>query len=80
MRHRVPGRHRHGGHGAGGIVSYPLDKLSSEVAYIAYHFHWGIDDVLDMEHQERHMWIKEISEINRKINDASKPDGGGIVS
>jgi hypothetical protein len=54
-----------------------LDKLSSEVAYIAYHFHWGIDDILDMEHQERHMWIKEISEINRKINDASKGDSGG---
>lgn len=24
-----------------------------------------------MEHQERHTWIKEISEINRKINEAS---------
>jgi len=25
-----------------------------------------------MEHKERHMWIREISEINRKINEASK--------
>ena len=38
-----------------------------------------MDDILEMEHKERHMWIKEISEINRKINDASKPDGGGSV-
>jgi hypothetical protein len=53
-----------------------LDKLSSEVAYIAYHFHWGMEDVLGMEHSERHMWIKEISEINRKINDASRGDDG----
>jgi hypothetical protein len=30
-----------------------------------------------MEHQERHMWIKEISEINRKINEASKGESGG---
>jgi len=30
-----------------------------------------------MEHQERHMWIKEISEINRKINEASKGSSGG---
>jgi len=54
-----------------------LEKLSSEVAYVAYHFHWGIDEILEMEHQERHMWIQQISEINRKINDASKGDGGG---
>jgi hypothetical protein len=53
-----------------------LDKLSGEVAYIAYHFHWGMDDILSMEHKERHMWIKEISEINKRINEASKGGGG----
>jgi len=56
-------------------VSYPLDKLAGEVAYIAYHFHWGMDDILGMEHDERHMWIREISAINRKINEASKTSG-----
>jgi hypothetical protein len=30
-----------------------------------------------MEHDERHMWIREISEINKRINEASKPSGGG---
>lgn len=49
-----------------------MDKISSEVAYIAYHFHWGMDDILEMEHKERHIWISEISEINKKINEASK--------
>ena len=58
-------------------MSYPLDQLRQEVAYIAYHFHWGMDDILEMEHKERHMWIKEISEINRRINEASKGPGGG---
>jgi len=29
-----------------------------------------------MEHKERHMWIKEISEINKRINEASKGPGG----
>tara|TARA_B100000029_G_scaffold484196_1_gene536125 strand:- start:1852 stop:2004 length:153 start_codon:yes stop_codon:yes gene_type:complete len=45
-----------------------LDRLYQEVAYIAYHFHWPIDDILDMEHKERQIWIKEISEINKEIN------------
>ena len=53
-----------------------MDKLSGEVAYIAYHFHWAMDDILGMEHKERHMWIKEISEINKRINEASKGSGG----
>lgn len=30
-----------------------------------------------MEHDERHMWIREISEINRRINDASKAASSG---
>jgi hypothetical protein len=53
-------------------MSYPLAGLYGEVAYVAYHFHWGMDDILEMEHAERHMWIKEISEINKKINEAGK--------
>lgn len=57
-------------------MSYPLDRLTGEVAYIAYHFHWAIDDILQMEHQERHTWIREISEINRKINESSKQSSG----
>jgi hypothetical protein len=77
VRHRVPGRHRNRSDSAGGIISYPLEKLAGEVAYIAYHFHWSLDEILEMEHNERHNWISEISDINRKINEASKPDGGG---
>jgi len=57
-----------------------LDKLSGEVAYIAYHFHWGMDDILEMEHSERHAWIKEISEINRKINESSREQSGMTVT
>lgn len=52
----------------GGIVSYPLERIYQEVAYIAYHFHWSIDDVLEMEHKERQVWVREISEINKEIN------------
>jgi len=32
-----------------------------------------------MEHKERHMWIREISEINRKINEASKGTSGQSI-
>jgi len=49
-------------------VSYPLENIFKEVAFIAYHFHWPRDSILGQSHRERHMWVKEISQINEKIN------------
>ncbi|MEC7986437.1 MAG: DUF6760 family protein [Myxococcota bacterium] len=52
----------------GGIVSYPLENVFKEVAFIAYHFHWPKEDILCLSHKERHLWVKEISRINDRIN------------
>ncbi len=49
-------------------MSYPLDNIFKEVAFIAYHFHWDRETILVMSHKERHRWVKEISSINDKIN------------
>ncbi len=49
------------------LKSYPLDTLYSEVAFVAYHFHWSSEEVLDMPHWERREWCEQISRINRKI-------------
>ena len=50
------------------------------MAYVAYHFHWTRDEILDLPHRERHRWVKEISKINKKINTStsSAPAGGGF--
>ena len=54
------------------IATYPAEQLYKEMAYIAYHFHWSPDEILDMEHDERHAWLEEIAGINREINEARK--------
>jgi hypothetical protein len=54
------------------VATYPREQLYQEAAYIAYHFHWSLDDILDMEHEERHIWLREIARINREINKARK--------
>ena len=54
------------------VATYPREQLYQEVAYIAYHFHWSVDDILDMEHGERHGWLREIARINQEINEARK--------
>lgn len=50
----------------------PLDRLYQEVAYIGYHFHWTLEEILNMEHKERQLWVKEISDINKEINKSRK--------
>ena len=60
---------REGVRSPGGIVSYPLENIFKEVAFIAYHFHWDREAIMGLTHKERHAWVKEISGINAKIND-----------
>jgi len=50
------------------MMSYPLDRIYEEVAFIAFHFHWSYEDIMNMEHRERQRWIEEISRINRELN------------
>jgi transcriptional antiterminator len=42
--------------------------LFEEVAFIAYHFHWSLEDILNLEHGDRHRFIEEISAINKEMN------------
>jgi hypothetical protein len=53
-------------------VGYPLKALYEEVAFIAYHFHWSPDAVLNLEHPDRRRWVQEISGINQRMNDEAK--------
>ncbi len=55
----------------GGIVTYAADRLYEEVAYVAYHFHWSLEDILDLEHPVRSRFIGEIGRINRRIDAGS---------
>jgi len=62
----------------GGTVGYPLASLFEEVAFIAYHFHWPLTDILHLEHGDRQRFIDEISAINRRMNagDGTDPARG----
>jgi hypothetical protein len=49
-------------------VTYPADRLHEEIAYVAYHLHWALDDILDLEHADRLRYTTEIARINTRIN------------
>ncbi len=48
-------------------MTYAPDRLYEEVAYVAYHFHWPLDHILDLEHPLRRRFVDEIGRINRRI-------------
>lgn len=45
-------------------MTYAADRLMAEVAYVAYHFHWSQDDILDLEHADRQRYVAEIERLN----------------
>ena len=51
------------------MTGYPLERLYEEVAYIAYHFHWPLQEILELEHAERRRWVEEIGRINRRLSE-----------
>jgi hypothetical protein len=57
------------------MIGYPSDRLIEEVAYIAYHFHWPYDQIMQLEHRERQRWVAEIAHINERLNAQTAPGG-----
>lgn len=53
------------------MSTYPTDRLYEEVAFVAYHFNWGHEAVLEMPHWERRRWCEEITRINERMNEGA---------
>jgi hypothetical protein len=49
------------------MTAYASDRMFEEIAYVAYHFHWSLEEILDMEHPLRQRFVEEIGRINRRI-------------
>ena len=48
-------------------MTYELDRLFEEISYVAYYFHWGLDEILDLEHSMRQRFVEEIGRIHRRL-------------
>ena len=57
-----------------GISLYPEDEMYEEMAFISYYFHWSFREVMELEHNLRRRWCREISEINRKLNPSKEKE------
>ena len=45
---------------------YPESSLWSEIAYLAYHLHWDLDQLLDLEHPDRARLIELVADMNER--------------
>jgi hypothetical protein len=53
-------------------VTYGTDLLMEEVSYVAYHFHWPFDEILDLEHPLRRDFVARIAGMNAAVNAAAE--------
>jgi hypothetical protein len=37
------------------------------VSYVAYHFHWPLGEILDLEHPLRRAFVGQIEEMNARL-------------
>ena len=49
---------------------YPEHALWDEIAYLAYHLHWDLDTLLDLEHSDRTRLIRTVADLNRRAWEA----------
>lgn len=48
------------------MTRYPAPELWHEVSYLAYHLHWPLDDLLDLEHTDRTRLVSEVAGLNQR--------------
>ena len=48
-------------------MTYTSERLYEEVAYVAYHFHWPLSEILDLDHATRQRYVQEIGRINERL-------------
>lgn len=52
------------------MLRYPVDALWQEIAYLAYHLHWSIGDLLDLEHLDRVRMVRAVATMNERAWEA----------
>ena len=56
-------------------MRYPTDALWQEIAYLAYHLHWRLEDLLDLEHLDRVRMVRAVVSLNDRAWEAVRDYG-----
>jgi hypothetical protein len=50
-------------------------ELLAEAAELAYHFHWSLDSILDLEHADRRQFLAEAASIGDRRSSLDRRPG-----
>ncbi|HSL59140.1 MAG TPA: DUF6760 family protein [Acidimicrobiales bacterium] len=51
------------------MKQYPESALWDEIAYLAYHLHWSLESLLDLEHADRARLVRAVADLNKRAWD-----------
>lgn len=52
------------------MMHYPSEALWQEITYLAYHLHWDMDRLMDLEHADRSRLVREVASLNERAWEA----------
>lgn len=52
------------------MLRYPIEALWQEIAYLAYHLHWELDELLELEHADRVRLVRAVAALNTQAWEA----------
>jgi hypothetical protein len=58
------------------VLRYPAEALWQEIAYLAYHLHWSLPDLLDLEHLDRVRMVRAVSSLNERAWESVRDSAG----
>ena len=56
-------------------MTYPVGDSWDEITYLAYHLHWDVEQLLDLEHDDRLMLVGKVADLNRRAWEGVKQVG-----
>jgi hypothetical protein len=48
------------------VILYKSEELWDEITYLAYHLHWDLPTLLDLEHHDRRRLVEAVAELNER--------------
>ncbi|CAO5238231.1 DUF6760 family protein [Frankia sp. AgKG'84/4] len=52
-------------------MTYAAEHLHEQAAYLAFHLHWPLPDILDLEHADRQRYLAETAALVARAHDGS---------
>ena len=57
------------------MMRYPEGALWEELSYLAYHLHWELGTLLDLQHDDRLRLVRSVASLNERAWEAVRARG-----